>query len=1499
MNLTLSTDVGGTLNAGATAQALSMRVGQNAMLGFTGTAGQPATVRFKGVGTTPAGQNLAVSLLKSDGSLIIGTSGSTMTDGGQLHVPSLPSTGSYFVFVDPDSGVPATLSVMLDPADDLQIDGPSLTLAGPIATDKAVSYKFTGAAGQTLGLGLSGMSGDGLVYVDVQSPSGSLLTSSACYPYYGSCGQNLTLPAAGSYLIRLRPLASPLAAGALTLSRDAALPLTAGTPRTMTLRAGQNGSAGFQGTAGQPVTIRFKDVATVPADRSVNVALLKPDGTQIASSDGRAGSDGNQLYVASLPASGTYTLFVDPEYGSPTTLSLAVDPADDIAADGPASPLAMPSPTGTVHARKFTGVAGQTLGLALSGLAGDGALALEVQGPSGANLVSMTCYAYYGGCGLNATLPASGSYLIRARLFGGSITAGSMTLSNDAATTLVPGTPRAMTLRAGQNGRAAFQGTAGQPATLRFKDIATVPGDRTLYVTLFNPDGSQLMTADGRTSSDGNQLYVPSLPASGTYTLFVDPDYGAPATLNVTLDPADEIAADGPASPLAMPSPTGTVHTRKFTGAAGQTIGLALSGLTGDGSAALELQSTSGGTLAAVTCYAYYGGCGLNATLPAAGSYLIRVRVFGGVFNAGDITLSNDLATTLVEGSTRTLSLRAGRNGRVTIQGTAGQSATIRFKDLTTVPADRTVYVTLFNPDGSQLASTDGRTSSNGGQIQVASLPASGSYTLFVDPDYGAATELSLVLNPSADLTVDGPALALAPVAQGSPLVLQFNGTAGQRLGLGLSGLASASYATLEVLTPSGGYLNGVTCYPSNGGCGMDLNLPAAGAYLVRIRAMGADITAGSVVLSSDRGGSLVANTPLAVSLRAGQNGRLSFNGTAGQPATIRFNGVVTTPGGRTVYVYLDGPDGNRLIYDYASTSSDGSQIHVPSLPASGIYTLFVDPMDGAAAQLSMTLDPASDLAADGAPLSLPAMASGAAKIFVFRATAGQNLGLALSGLTGDYYVSMAVQGPSGILSSTTCYVSNESCGLNLSNLAAGSYLVRVSTPGGALTGGALTLSSDRGGALTVNTPLAVSLRAGQNGRLSFNGTAGQPATIRFNGIVTTPGGRSVYVYLDGPDGSRLTYDYASTSSDGSQLYVPSLPVSGSYTVFVDPMDGAATQLSMTLDPASDLAADGAPLSLPAMASGAAKIFVFRATAGQNLGLALSGLTGDYYVSMAVQGPSGILSSTTCYVSNESCGLNLSNIAAGTYLVRVTASGGALTAGALTLSSDRGGALTVNTPLAVSLRAGQNGRLSFNGTAGQPATIRFSGVVTTPGGRNVYVYLDGPDGSRLTYDYASTSSEGSQLYVPSLPVSGTYTAFVDPMDGVAAQLSMTLDPASDLTVDGAALSLPAIASGAAKIFVFRATAGQNLDLALSGLAGDYYVSVAVQGPSGGVMSSTGCYVSNGGCVLNLANLAAGPYLVRVQGSGGGDGGIADAAHAHDAMNAVISANVRAGRAGLR
>jgi hypothetical protein len=174
-----------------------------------------------------------------------------------------------------------------------------------------------------------------------------------------------------------------------------------------------------------------------------------------------------------------------------------------------------------------------------------------------------------------------------------------------------------------------------------------------------------------------------------------------------------------------------------------------------------------------------------------------------------------------------------------------------------------------------------------------------------------------------------------------------------------------------------------------------------------------------------------------------------------------------------------------------------------------------------------------------------------------FSGAAGQRVSLNVSLGAGLYPAnscnSVSIQNPDGtalLSSTTTCGSSYFSDALTLS--ATGTYTITVN-PGG-LNAGSATLTlydipADATGTITVNgTAAAVTTTVpGQNAVVSFSGAAGQSVTVRLTG--NTLG--FVAITLRKPDGSTQTS--SSSSAASFNLAAQTLPVAGTYTIFVNP----------------------------------------------------------------------------------------------------------------------------------------------------------------------------------------------------------------------------------------------------------------------------------------------------------------------------------------------------------
>jgi hypothetical protein len=218
---------------------------------------------------------------------------------------------------------------------------------------------------------------------------------------------------------------------------------------------------------------------------------------------------------------------------------------------------------------------------------------------------------------------------------------------------------------------------------------------------------------------------------------------------------------------------------------------------------------------------------------------------------------------------------------------------------------------------------------------------------------------MEVLLDPGQNLAVDGPTSDAAIAVPGGSARFTFAGTAGQNLGLGVSNLALNPKvdATVSVYGPNGVELTFYTCAASAGGCASNIALQATGTYGIVVRPFSGATGGFGVTLSSDFGGSLVVGGPaLPVPLeQPGRNARLSFAGTAGQTLRLVWSvAAISGPSGKAT-AYVSTPSGSALGSTSIFNGSAGSY-DIPALPATGNYTLFIDPVAGATLNATFTL---------------------------------------------------------------------------------------------------------------------------------------------------------------------------------------------------------------------------------------------------------------------------------------------------------------------------------------------------------------------------------------------------------------------------------------------------------------------------------------------------------------------------------------------------------------
>jgi len=493
------------------------------------------------------------------------------------------------------------------------------------------------------------------------------------------------------------------------------------------------------------------------------------------------------------------------------------------------------------------------------------------------------------------------------------------------------------------------------------------------------------------------------------------------------------------------------------------------------------------------------------------------------------------------------------------------------------------------NPSRFNITST-GPTAVTSTTVTAPVPPSTGSGRLTVRTALGTAVSADDFIIPPLPYVVSDVAsaarLAFATattvtVSTANKIALRlFDGTTGQRVSLlgtsGMAGQVLGCDVSVSGLTPSATLLTPATCMESSGF--MDVKtLPATGTYSLLVDP--ASTATGSVTLTlydvpADYSASITpgGSSVTATMSTPGQNGTLTFSGTSGQRVSILgTNGISGQIGlGCDVNVSVLKPDGSVLA---SPTCMEGSgYIEVMTLPATGTYKLVVDPAGAATGSLTLTVynvpaDYSNSITAGGSAVTASMPTPGQNGAVTFSGTSGQRISLkGTNGLTG--YILGCDVNARILKPDTTVLVANtcmEGTGfIDVQTLpATGTYTIVLDPVNHAVGNVTLTLytvPADTTGTVTIGgSAVAVPLATpGQNGTLTFSGTASQQVTVR----MTSNTFGWVTVRLKKPDGSVLT----SLLGFGSfNLSTQTLPTTGTYTIEVDPGAAAVGTINVTV----------------------------------------------------------------------------------------------------------------------------------------------------------------------------------------------------------------------------------------------------------------------------------------------------------------------------------------------
>jgi hypothetical protein len=662
------------------------------------------------------------------------------------------------------------------------------------------------------------------------------------------------------------------------------------------------------------------------------------------------------------------------------------------------------------------------------------------------------------------------------------------------------------------------------------------------------------------------------------------------ANVSVAADPV--LVPNGAAATIALDTPSQSARFA-FDAGATQTIGVGVSNTTlapttttnvtyraylPDG---ILLSAPSMPACRSVTAGYPQTTCAGQLTTTVGGTYTIVATPPAGFQMGATVQVSNLVTGTLVPDAQQDVTLgQVGQDARYTFTATAGDSLAVDMSGITSLPQVQYFSAIVSRPDGSTLIGRSAM-APGGAYCELGAVPVTGTYTVGVDPDFGAYGSFKLTLKQGAMLQESGSPSAFAAVGTAETMRFRFSATAGQNYTIGLTGLAytgtSSSNSLLKVNRPDGLLVgSSVNCIPTvaGGSCKITLtNLPLTGTYSVVISPPAGVKIAGAATLSADVTGTLAAGVAQAINAtRAGQNARFTFTGTAGDSTSLKLLGLSTAPAGLAVIAVVYRPDGSYL----AQTSSIGAPaiLNLPSLPVSGIYTVMVEPAHGVTWQAQIMLDAGTLMAIDGTTASLASAIAGEQLRYRFAGNAGQRVDFGLAGLTyaaaSSNSTIMSVYRPDGVW-----FTGNSSCGTagagtcetSIASLpSTGTYSVVFAPPAAStIAGGTFAISTPLAGTLVAGASVqAIAItRPGQTARYVFSGTAGQLLRLNWSGT-TVSGGSSVSVTVLKPDAATLSSGSFIAGATGG-FDIASLPSTGTYTVLFDPTSAGTMTAPVTL----------------------------------------------------------------------------------------------------------------------------------------------------------------------------------------------------------------------------------------------------------------------------------------------------------------------------------------------
>jgi hypothetical protein len=330
---------------------------------------------------------------------------------------------------------------------------------------------------------------------------------------------------------------------------------------------------------------------------------------------------------------------------------------------------------------------------------------------------------------------------------------------------------------------------------------------------------------------------------------------------------------------------------------------------------------------------------------------------------------------------------------------------------------------------------------------------------------------------------------------------------------------------------------------------------------------------------------------------------------------------------------------------------------------------------------------------------------------------------------------------------------------------------------------GTLTVPAAGAAGTAVRVPTSGNLVAGQNGILTFSGTAGQ--RLSFNVTLPTIGtdSGSCSLRLKNPSGTQIANGACGTGASAYSIDTVTLPSTGTYSVVVDPVGAATGKVSVSINNDADVTGtiviDGAVVTKTTTVAGQDIRLSFTATAGQRIVVYATNVSNPSATVALVQ-PNGT-NQAYLSISNSPAGqtffLDTQTLAnAGTYQLWVQHTGtniGNVSLQVKSVPADQSGTVTLGgSAFSVSTVAGQNSNITFTNPTSQSITLHWTSG-TYPSTLNCYVRVTGPSPSNTQVGFGNCNTATGTVSMGTL-ASGTYNILVDPQAQSSGGMSLTV-----------------------------------------------------------------------------------------------------------------------------